>query len=270
MHLDQYGLPCQADGDRNDQLQRCGMIITARGLSAEQGLSGFELTCGLALLTKLQPQPGVYVRYIGGATDNVSADQLIAALCAHIANGTRRQAWLMFVTMCKRFGFAQNYKDGLNADTKTKLPDFMLLRGLPLFARMHPSLYVFTLLADALLVLAALSAVGPVFRDGSIVPHRRGPDDVDDNNTILTLAVCRARMPTPLSWLAVKLYSWLRPWNYGCRGIRGIDYGQTVVENMYKPVYGALRWYHRAENGGNPEIAEMWKPIIDRYFGGSQ
>lgn len=27
---------------------------------------------------------------------------------------------------------------------------------------------------------------------------------------------------------------------------------------------GALRHYHRAESGGNPEIAELWRPIIER------
>lgn len=272
MHLDKYGLPVQADGDANDQLQRCGMIDAAfmiRGSTVPLGAS-IVWTCGAAIVALLQSRPGVYVRFIGGPTDTVSADQLIAALAAHVASGSKSQVWLMFKAMMKRFGFAQNTKDGLNGSIQTKTPDFMFFRALPLFCR-RPLLYPIALFTDALLVLLALSAVGPVWKDSGGF-KRRSPDDVDDNNTILTLAVCRIRCPTPLSYLAIKLYSWLRPWNKGCiyTGTKYIDLPvDAPVEyrnNYYHPVYGALRWYHRAEAGGNPEIAEMWKPIIERYF----
>lgn len=29
---------------------------------------------------------------------------------------------------------------------------------------------------------------------------------------------------------------------------------------------GALRWYCRAEEGGNPGLAELYRPILERYF----
>ena len=28
----------------------------------------------------------------------------------------------------------------------------------------------------------------------------------------------------------------------------------------------ALRWYHRPESGGNVEIAEAYRPIVERWF----
>ncbi len=267
MNLDKNGLPVQADGDANDQLQRVGMIVVGEELSTYQ--DAFQKIPTLwALREGLQPEPGVYTRFFGGATNNVSADQLIAALGAHVAMGNTKQCWLMFKAMAKRLGFAQNYKDGLDGSARTKLPDFMFLRALPLFARMRWLLYPLALISDALLILAALSSVGPVFKDDSIIPRQRGPDDVDDNNTILTLAVCSARMPTPLSFLARKIYSSLRPWNYGCEGHQSYDeVGLSCVKySVHHPVYGALRWYHRKESGGNPEIAELWKPICERYF----
>src|SRR5260370_3548048 len=31
-------------------------------------------------------------------------------------------------------------------------------------------------------------------------------------------------------------------------------------------VFGALRWYHRAEVGANPAFAELYEPIIRKYL----
>ncbi len=262
MNVDKYGLPVQADGDANDQLQRVGMILVGGILRPDLEMMPIEDTCFYALndKEKLQPKPGVYVRYVGGDPANVSADQLISALAAHVATENPKQVWRMFYRMLLRLGFAQNYKDGLSGSTKTKLPDFLLLRALPLIPRgLLPRALAYPLACacDVLLVLAACSAVGPVWKDNVLLPSKRGPDDVDDGNTILTLAICAARVPTPLSWLARKIYAKLRPWNYGCHDETWED---------HHPVYGALRWYHRAESGGNPEIAELWKPICERYF----
>lgn len=267
MFKDKYGLPIQSDGDNRDQLQRVGMIATAEALRECDTLT--EVPTYWALFIGLQESPGVYKRSVEGATNDVSADQLIATLSVHVAYGHTRQVWLMLKECLRRFGFAQNYKDGLNGDTRTKIPDFMFVRALPLFARLHWSLYPFTLLADFLLVLLALSACGPVWKDGAILPSKREATDVDDNNTVITLAVCRKRMPTPLSILACKLYGKLRPWNMGCyaeddpvetEGLRVFN------PNYYHPVYGALRWYHRARSGGNPEIAALWRPLCKELF----
>jgi hypothetical protein len=278
MHLDKYGLPVQADGDANDQCQRTFMILAGICLGGnfkpveEMAFARSHESAG-----GLEASSGVYSRYIGGPTDNVSADQLIAALAYWVLTPQKKKAWSMLFQCLKRLGFAQNYKDGLNGnDTKTKLPDFMFFRALPLFARAHRLLYPVAVVADVFLVLLALTAVGPVFRDGSIVPRKRSPDDVDHNNTILTLAVCSARSPTPLSFLARKIFARFCPWNYGCVAEGGINDTSTIspqgklvfrtFTNNHHPVYGSLRWYHRADAGGNFEIAELWRPICKEYF----
>jgi len=31
-------------------------------------------------------------------------------------------------------------------------------------------------------------------------------------------------------------------------------------------VYGAVRWYHRAKTGANPQLAELYAPIIRKYL----
>ena len=268
MHLDKYGLPVQADGDANDQLQRVSMIYVAHCLGAQEL---WDVPVAHALAELLQPSPGVFVRHVGGNPNNVSADQLIAALCAFVVVDSKTMISRMFTAMCKRLGFAQNYKDGLDgSDSKTKLPDFMLFRALPLFARVSRWLYPLAIVLDIFLIGLSLSAIGPVLRDGSLIPRRRGPDDVDHNNTILTLAVCSKRMPTPLSFLARKLFTKFCPWNFGCEGLVERETDTAIVfkedENAYHPVYGSLRYYHRAESGGNPEIAELWKPICKELF----
>ncbi len=265
MFLDEYGLPTQRDGDKNDQLQRVGMIVTALCLKEEIGFRELleRMIFRGALAVELQPKPGIYTRYVGGDPENVSADQLIAALCAHVADYDWKQVRLMFKACVKRFGFAQNVKDGLNGSEKKKIPDYLALRALPLFVRAHWLCYPLAVVVDLLLVFAALAACGPVWRDDKGF-SKRSPDDVDDNCTIATLAVCRKRMPTPFSILACKLYGKLRPWNLGCR--MNIKKGAWWGTYEFHPVQGSLAWYHRAEAGGNPEIAELWAPICEELF----
>jgi hypothetical protein len=202
VNVDKFGLPVNIDPetglpDPNDQLQRVGMLAAASELGASGIAEDNFHIYSRALFTDLQPTPGIYTRYRGAPTNNVSADQLISPLCFWVAISTckaagkdaRKQILWMLLRCLARLGFAQNYKDGLGADSKTKIPDFMLARALPLFVRASRLLYPLALAADLLLVVLALAAVGPVWGDGKGF-RRRGPDDVDDNNTILTLMVC--------------------------------------------------------------------------------
>lgn len=277
MNLDKHGLPVQSSGDANDQLQRVGMLVAAVEFDRETYYSLKTITSAtyafskFALSESLQVSPGKYVRFIGGDPANVSADQLIGALGAHVALKNTYQIFLMFIRMLCRFGFAQNYKDGLSGKDKTKIPDFMLVRATPLFARMHVLLYPLAVVTDVLLLFAAWSATGPVWHDDTGFKPRN-PNDVDDNNTILTLAVCRKIMPTPLSILATKIFGQNRAWNYGCTDyeklaeVKELAPFKLVAETKYHPVWGALRWYHRKETGANPEIALMWKNICHEIF----
>ena len=80
-------------------------------------------------------------------------------------------------------------------------------------------------------------------------------DDVgDDLNCIISLAFSANVMPSKLALSNLKLYLSNRPKNFG-----------TLEMNEKDPVMGALSWYFRKESGGNPKLAEIWRPIIDYY-----
>lgn len=268
MHLDQYGLPQQNDGDVEDQLQRIGMIIVAETLTLKN-LSKLGRTCAFAIMKsgRLTAGRGIYKRHSSGDPRNVSADQLISALGALVVLRWREEILDLFVATYRRLGFAQNFRRIHDNSEHWKIPDFLLIRALPLFARAHWALYPLAVVVDVLLLPLAIGVILPVWRDDKLIPVKRTPDEVDDNNTILTLAVCRARMPTPLSYFAAKLFARIRPWNYGCASetaARGPV--ETANQFAWDPVNGALRWYHRKENGGNPQIAILWHPVVARYL----
>lgn len=255
MHTDEYGLPMQADGDRQDQLNRVGLLLTALWLSPIKGTNGLRLLGGLFNL--LQPRRGVYTRFTGSPENNVTADQLLPVLACYISARNKRGAlWMLFRLLC-RLGFAQNTRKIEGG--KWKLPDFMLLRALPLLCRIHWVTYPLALIADLYLLVTALACRLPVWRDDSLLPVKRSPDDVDDNNAICTFVTCRKILPTPVSIVAARLYGALRPVNYGVT--------KLGAENN---IIGALRWYHRAESGGNPEVAEVYRELVNEVFYGGK
>lgn len=295
MYLDADNLPVQENGDANDQLQRCAMVVQGVVL-CEQEKRADTLTCFDASLNALctthQPKWGIYVRHKGADPRNCSGDQLISALAAWVTTGRWWQAMKLTLRILMRGGFAQNTLDGLDGgeNTKKKLPDFILLRALPLMWRCHPfisvagiatSWYVilgyvkqdhsaWTLLAlllttDLPLLLAALVSSAPVWKDNKGFA-RRTPDDVDDNVPTMTYLACNEMLPGLFSTLAWWWHRKFRAWNYGCTNAETLKQaveGQYTEKNKYKPAYGALRWYHRAETGGNPEIAKLFKPMAD-------
>jgi hypothetical protein len=120
----------------------------------------------------------------------------------------------------------------------------------------------------------------------------RNTDDVsDDLNHIVALSVSTLVNPTRTSRKAIKAYITSRPHTCGSylqryyekfgtkvpdvglqkTRIQGwIDQGIGTVppDADCSPVFGALRWYFRPENGGNPGIAELYRPIVDKYLPG--
>lgn len=258
MNLDKYGLPVQADGDANDQLQRASILVSALLAFDDPPINDCtktELLCGKALSPEgaLQPILGLWARYTNAPLYSTSADQIVAALAAHVVAKSTKTILTTFGYTMLRFGFAQNYRNTLNGTKALQIPDFMLLRAAPLFARAHKILYPIALITDVLLLLAAAASVGPVWKDGKGFA-KRSMDDVDDNVIVLTLIACNAAMPTLFSRLAAKIYAKYRPSNFGNVGT-GIH-----------PVIGAMVWYHRAESGGNPEIAQAIIPAINAYI----
>jgi hypothetical protein len=116
-------------------------------------------------------------------------------------------------------------------------------------------------------------------------------DTGDDLNLIVMLLMSLLRFPVtktdpryPTTAELVSRYKG-RPLSYGSylgayRQKYGIDLNASPTEvrrrmddgikNHWQPdasgVYGAVRWYHREEAGANPKLAELYRPIIRRYF----
>lgn len=246
MNLDNFNLPVQLDRDAADQLQRVGMIAVAEALGAKHPDNMEDPM--IALLNNLQPSPGVYTRYTNATIKDVTGDQLIPVIATWVMTGCSNELALMW----RRLFIAQNVRKQGEPNVCT-IPDFMFFRALPLFVRSATNacpytwmLHPLVVMADILLIIAAIvnnishTAIG----------------NVDDNNLIITLTVCKAKLPTLLSKLACLVYTKTRARNLG-----------SVLYNVH-PVIGALRWYHRAEwpSYGNPEIAQMWELIVKKYL----
>lgn len=229
MNLDKYGLPIQLDGDAMDQLNRVGMILTANGFS--QTLSEFNtliINCFNGLYVGLKVDLGVYVRHTHGDPQNVSADQLIPVITAWLAMGDRFQVYFMFEQMVKRAGFAQNVRDGLGSN-KRQIPDFMFFRTAPLFTRATSTPCSLRYLADLYLLVLVMS---------DLIYKRFGKDPADVNCTLVTLLTCERLHPTFIS-----RWCW-RKW---------LEHGNVKAR---------LTRYHRAESGGNFEIAKMYEVFL--------
>jgi hypothetical protein len=108
-------------------------------------------------------------------------------------------------------------------------------------------------------------------------------DDVgDDLNLIVMLLMAKLRHPSLVSNEAMAVYSQQRPASYGSfLGAYYKQYGSDlsdIVNRMNAGIasgqwgedvshpYGAVRWYHRPSTGANPQLAILYKPIIDFYI----
>lgn len=225
MHVDTWGLPVQANGDAQDQLQRTGMIAIGQILNNRVPMLISDPYLYVGLVNHLQPISGKYTRFVHGPLNTATGDQLIPVAAYWTVCRNRPELHAM------NHIFAQNRVD-IFTGRKT-LPDFILLRMLPFLMRAHWILYPLTIILDLGLLMAIIVRI----YQGSLT-------DTDDNNTIITVAVCKAIMPTPLSLLSAKLYKRFR---------------------RAPGLVGALRDYHAARTGGNPEVAELWVPIVERF-----
>jgi len=151
--------------------------------------------------------------------------------------------------LVKRLGFFWNTKEiWVNTPKKMPIPDWLTPTILGLYFRavcqMHwlfiPIFYPLVLVMDLGLCLnSVVRVLWPLVDPG----HTS-----DDLNTICVLSTTMWVFPTPLSWLARKIY-WWRPMhpNYGGLG-----------------PYTALESYFAGPNA--PPLHLDWKPILERDF----
>jgi hypothetical protein len=120
----------------------------------------------------------------------------------------------------------------------------------------------------------------------------------DDLNLLVILLMAKLRFPATNTGVPgtsteelIRFYATKRPISYGSylqsyRREFGVDLKVSDAEvrkrmdagiaNGWKPdancppVLGALRWYFRAESKGNPELAELYAPIVRQWLNGPQ
>lgn len=270
MYVDAYALIVQQDGDGGDTLQREGMYAFGKWLRYNQS----DNTVVIAeppgrenpskIFDKLEVRPGIYVRHPDpkkwySNPDTTSRDQLVPLIAYCGAYRDHARLWRLFKAFAKRGMFSQNIKHNGEGHLGIKVPDTMIAH-LGLFIRAGgwwtAPLYPFLFLADSIELAGTILNLVPVHWEERNQRLRwKDLRDVDDNNAIIAHLLAAKFKPTPISWLDRQLYAYTRR----------VNYGNTILGES-NPVMGALAWYHRPSNLGNPEMAELYRPLIREYF----
>ena len=188
-----------------------------------------------------------------------SRDQLVPVIAYCAAYEDYPRLWRMFKATMSRGFFAQNTQHAGQPQGAKKIPDTMI-GHLGLFIRaggnwtapLYPLLFI-TDTAD--LIGTVINAIPLHWEESNLRLRWSEPRDVDDNNTIVAHLLAANFKPTPISWMNRQLYALTRPKNLG-----NTQLGESNT------VMGTLAWYHREDAGGNPEIAELYRPLIQEYF----
>lgn len=122
----------------------------------------------------------------------------------------------------------------------------------------------------------------------TFVPFAKDRDSVgDDLNLMIMLLMSILRHPSTVSGASSRSYASQRLVSYGSylgkyRAMYGVNNSiskEAMIGLIEKgiaegwvpdadtpPALGAARWYHREETGANPRLAELYAPIIRKYF----
>jgi hypothetical protein len=264
MHRDKHGLIVQADGDGGDTCQRVGMYYYGRYLTEGRPRHLRDEFMAEAAQLEVPRQSGIIVRHpyqkdyrppgrppelptetFRSDPASVSRDQtdpLIIALGAFGEIEYLRRLWKEFV------GRGFRYQNG----------DVPLLQSWSGWIRAFGLWYLYPFLWFFDLGLIGSSVVKCMDDD---------PDHSDDNNHMIRMFQSTDTLATPMSWFARRYWARNRPRTYG--SYVG-EYHQDGVTYKYPGesnyVMGAFVWYHRPQNKGNPEIAEVYRDQIARLF----
>lgn len=224
------------------------------------------------LIAKLETSPGKYVRNPAPAAaweadpKTTSRDQLIPIIYYCAAYKDYKRLARLFWACLKRGMFAQNvYSNWYTGTPKWKVPDQMLT-CIPDFIRAGGKwtavLYPLLLVLDLVQLLSVLVALIPVTVPDSAKWYnpltwfaKRGLDDVDDNNLDIAILGAVAFKPTPLSYVARKLWGRFRPANYG-----------NSVLGITNNCLAAIAWYHDPRFDGNKEVIELFDKPLSKYL----
>lgn len=260
MYLDSKGLIVQQSGDGGDTLQREGFWFEGRFLNPDyppvQGMTAYNI----ALINLNLP---TFVRYWQAPYNNpsdTSRDQLVSNIRAlgylKLPYPFLSQIFQATIKNVSRFpngdiAFIGDYARFIRAFGLWYLYPLLLVGDLVLiinallicFFLARTPTKIQTWLAAHIACLYFLTNQYPPNAEG--VPQSPyGPTNTsNDINFIGDLAQAQNVYPTPISFLARKIYRYFRP--------NGIPY--------------ALGSYFSVASGGNIEFALLWKPIVDKF-----
>lgn len=242
MHRDSLGLIVQQNGDGGDTLQRTGFYYLPGLIKGDRGSS----RCYDHEIDLLSPQ-GLPTRHPTQypLQKDVSRDQLTPNIVA--LGFIRDMIYLptIFVRVLKNFFRYPNNSDFASPEHINHFLRAGLCTGSAKINGefLNPKAFLWfpiLLFGDLFMLL------GVIIR----CIQARDPDNVgDDLNTLVSVVQAQYTFPTPISYLARKLYLKFRP--------KPLIYGPPEVNNIYM----ALKWYFRPDTGANPEIAVAWKEI---------
>lgn len=194
-----------------------------------------------------KPHPGVFVRNPGPGypawaanPHTFSRDQQRSLVVAMGALKQKKQLWLTLKRHVARLGWYQNDQeiDGSKKTADFAAPDILGEYIRAFWMASGPVGRVLGLLAYPVVLLTDVSAfVGMLLN----FINWRNPNDVDDDNAYMTMLQAKHALPTPLSWLARKIYKHLRPGG---------------------PLH-AMEWKHRSETG-SPPFFELYKETLEK------
>ena len=271
------GVLVNKNGDGGDGAMKTAMLAT--------GFFGPDNTRGVAPLSleksikALFISPGILIRCPNDGTPwhanpkCTSCDQTIGWFCVFALYGLWRELLSLTWAHVKRFGFCQNWQTETGtfqiADPLRFDAWGIVIRGFHLWF-LWPLLLIFDL---ATLV------------NSIILIRKTDPDDVgDDQNHYVIMKTQMKIYPTPVSWLARKLYCKGRDVTYGCFMLNA-DYNDdddaevTTTYNNWKngmmvnvntspfstrTCVGPLWWYFR-DSQGAPPMWRVWTEQIEEF-----
>lgn len=232
MNLDSKGLIVQVSGDGGDTLQREGFWFEGIFLNPEHQYSIIQgMAPYITALTRLDTPQGFVRNPTLPYNDpsDTSRDQLVSNIRACGYYKYTQYLKFIFWSCAKNFS---RYPNG----------DIAFLQDYGRFIRAFKLWFLYPLLPGCDIFILINSIIRCI--------QGRDLNNVgDDINHIGDLAQAQEIYPTPVSWLARKIYKWLRP---------------SFTPHVSGPQY-ALNWYFRAASGGNPEFASLWSSIVMKF-----
>lgn len=272
-YIDTYGLICEIEPehilDGGDSANRTGLFPIAaeynNGFKMEADLDMTKDTAMSAanvMLSKIEIKPGICVRNPDPTKwwsnpNYFSRDQQSAVVVGAGFSKNYSLVSSLFLNHLKRFGLYQNFQiNGVDVDGKKKFiqGDIATPEHLNLYIRALNLwfLYPLLLIGDLFTVLNSLIIIYKSYRDAD-----------DTSNDLNHIAIClqaKKRLPTPISYLARKLYRYFRK-NAGSDNQNRLSgFGpQTALDHYFGDTVNK-----RILGVSSPPINELFKPFLEK------